>query len=177
MITRRRVMSDAVRSEVGRKFGTGSERPIAAFSPPNCVLVECLRPHLAETTAGWRTFPKGLQNLVSEALEPWQLLRITRFSENGLDRLELLPGEFNVIALFAPVGIAIRFEANLPGCRLSRKGAPAREPFGELNRLVLREAWAGTQREDHVRHSAGEDTTMSARIPIASTEPSSAAAT
>jgi hypothetical protein len=98
---------------------------------------------LAETATRWRPFPKGLQDLVSKAFEPWQLLLIPHFSENGLERLELLPAEFDVFALLASIGVTIRFEANFPGCRLSGKRAPAREQFGELKRLVLREAGAG----------------------------------
>jgi hypothetical protein len=46
--------------------------------------------------AAWsRPFSKGLPDLVSKALEPWQLLLITHFSENGLERLELLTAEFD----------------------------------------------------------------------------------
>jgi len=118
------------------------------------------RPHLAKTPTRWWPFPKGLMDFASETLKSRQLLRISRFSEDRFERLKFFSAEFDVFAHLATVRITIRLDADLPGRRLSSERALACEQLGELKRLLLRKARAGTQREDHVchvRHEANTD--------------------
>jgi hypothetical protein len=66
-------------------------------------------------------------DLVLEALERRQLLRMPFLSEHGFEFLELVAVEFDVLADLPPVGVTTCLEADLPGCRLSSKLGAALE--------------------------------------------------